>query len=424
MLRVILTCTVAALVAAQQPVVGQPAPVAPELSPGVSWEPHGPFTRAVGLRRLNAAELKIAKERYDAFYRAFVASAHFRTPIVASRLVASAATIDAPSASNGARGPVLLQGILPYWSAPRDVRRLPNGVLTPKLGGAHDLIYFELNAVPRADVLEDRATYGDYSRGVITESPTGYFAMPKELGTLGGGVVFSDQLVFTRDGRSVLAPAPLGPLLDIEIARLESIVKMNAEVERDRLAQAEASLAPDKVEERRAKRAAIWGRETPAPAVLAKRLADAHASDVAEVERVRRDVAPLAVPNPKHRTSGAQLALATLQRLAASLDAAGRAQPACARTDRDFLTNLAVRFEPVGSTPDCVPMVRIRDDLLDPKRPLTEVQVMSVFFRGSRCGEVLSGQKPLQPLGRCGFAVPLLREMDWAIVRGALAWPQ
>ncbi|MDX2183467.1 MAG: hypothetical protein SFW08_05720 [Gemmatimonadaceae bacterium] len=409
--------------AGSTPVLAQSAPVGPELSPGVSWEPHGPYTRAVGMRRLNEAEVKLAKSRSDGFYKAFISSVHFRTPKDRAHLVVSAASIDAPDMRNGARSPVLLLGVGAYWSVPRDVRRLKGGILAPKLGGAHDLQFFYPNRVPTAEELEDRFTFPDFSRHVVGQTPKGYFAQPKEFGTIGGGSVFADVLVFTRDGRSVLEPAPLGALLDIEIARLDTIVRQNADIERDRLAEAEASLAPDQVEARRAKREAVWKRETPNAQVLAKRLADAHRSDLAEVERVRRDVAPLAVPNPRHRTSGPQLALATLRRLAASLDAAGRAQPACARKDPEFISSAAVRFEPLGSTPDCVPMVKVRDDLLDPKRPMSDVQLMTVPFSAARCGEMLGGVRPYVEGGRCGYAVPLLREMDWGLLRQALGWP-
>jgi hypothetical protein len=82
-----------------------------------------------------------------------------------------------------------------------------------------------------------------------------------------------------------------------------------------------------------------------------------------------------------------------------------------------------VRFVVAGTAPNCVPMVQVRSDLLDPRRPLEEVQLLAVFFRGSLCGELLAGSPPPSSAGRCGYGVPLLREMDWSLVRRTLGWP-
>jgi hypothetical protein len=399
------------------------APITPQLSPGVSWEPYGPLTRPVGLRRLNPAEVALAKQRYDGLYAAFTASEHFRTPRDRVHMVTSSAAIQAPAPDNLARSPVLQQSITAYWTVPRDVIRLPSGILTPKLGGAHELVYVELNRVPPADLLEDRRAHGDFSRGVDSGRHGGFFVMPRVMGTLGGGTVYADEIVLTRDGRSLLVPAPLGALLDLEIARLTEMVRLNERIEADRRAEAEAMMSPDKVAERRMRREQIWGRETRDPAQLAQRLDAAHASDIAEAERLRRDAELPATPDPRHRSWGPKLALEALQRQAAALDATARAQPACARKDPAFLGNASVRFDAAGSAADCLPMVQVRDDVLDPTRPLTEVQVLTVSFVGSRCGEVIGGQRPLPSAGRCGYGVPLLREMDWAAARRALGWP-
>jgi hypothetical protein len=401
----------------------QPAPIEPQLSPGVSWEPYGPLTRPVGLRRLNAAELALARQRYDGFYAAFKASEHFRTPRDRVHMVTSSAAIEPPGENNRGRGPLLQQSITAYWTVPRDVNRLPSGILTPKMGGAHELVYFELNRLPRADLLEDRATYGDYSRGVASGRHGGFFAQPRTMGPLGGGTVYADEIVLTRDGRSVLVPAPLGPLLELEITRLAEIVRNNERIEADRRVEAEAMMAADKVAERRARREAIWGRETRDPAALARRLDASHASDIAEAERLRRDAELPAQPDPRHRSWGPRLALEAAKGLAASLDAAGRQQPACAYKEPGTLSLAAPRFAAAGSRPDCVPMVQVRDDVLDATRPLEEVQVLTVSFVGSRCGEVIGGLRPLPTAGRCGHGVPLLREMDWAAVRRAMGWP-
>jgi hypothetical protein len=399
------------------------ANVGAELSPGVAWEPHGPDTRAVGLRRLNAAEVRLAQQRAAGFYAAFVASPSFRTPRERAHLVTSAAAIDRPMEGNRYVAPILRQGINAYWTVPRDVRRKPDGVLTPVLGGGHDILNFEINEVPRADQLEDRATAGDFSRGVVARGHGGYFAQPRVLGQIGGGTVYADAIVFTRDGSSVLAPAPIGALLDIEIERLAKHVADTERGSAERIRNAEASLAPEQVAERRAKREQAWSRETRDPALLAQRLDAAHRSDLAGVEQTRREFAIPAQPDPRHRYWGPKLALDAAQKLSAALGAAGRNQPACGRVEPGFSGSYAVRYEVAGAAANCVPMVQVRADLLDPKRPLEDVQLVLADFRGSTCGEVLMGVRAMPNGGGCFHAASLLREMDWAIARKALGWP-
>ena len=74
----------------------------------------------------------------------------------------------------------------------------------------------------------------------------------------------------------------------------------------------------------------------------------------------------------------------------------------------------------------CVPMAQVRKDLVDPGRPTSEVQLLTVWFRESQCGAKWNEPPPATPSGRgnlCDGAIPLLREMDWAAVRRAFDWP-
>ena len=68
----------------------------------------------------------------------------------------------------------------------------------------------------------------------------------------------------------------------------------------------------------------------------------------------------------------------------------------------------------------CEHMVKIREDLVDPRRP-SEVQLLTVWMSESPCGEQWVGKPPLQS-NRCDVAVPLLREIDWAAMRAAMGW--
>ena len=411
----LLTCVAASAGAQTQ---AASAPIGAEWSTGVAWEPHGPGP--VGLRRLTPAELRLAQQRAAGAHAAFAAALSFRTPVDRAHLVTSDAGIEPATGSD--RRPVLRQDITAYFTVPRDARRRANGVLAPKLGGAHDLVYFVLNTVPTADQFVDRATAGDFSRGVQPRMMGGVFAAPRLLDTLAGGFVYADLLVFTRDGRSPLEPAPIGPLLDVEIPRLQVIVSDAERASAERIREAEASLAPDAVAERRAKRDSVWRRETPDPAVLTQRLDAAHRSDVASVEETRRQFAIPATPDPLHRYWGPRLALDAARALADSLGPEGRTRPACGWTQGETDRSDAVRYAVVGTRDACVPMMRVREDLIDPTRPLTEVQLFIVTFRGSNCGEMLAGVTAYAAGGRCGYGVPLLRELDWAALRSAFGW--
>ncbi|MFO0297306.1 MAG: hypothetical protein ACK537_06890 [Pseudomonadota bacterium] len=399
------------------------ADVGVESSPGVAWMAHGPDTRAVGARPLSAAEVRLAQQRAAGFHAAFRASASFRTPRDRAHLVTSSAAIEPSSASNRARAPILQQSITAYWTVPRDARRRPDGVLTPLLGGAHDLVYFETNRVPRADQLVDRATEGDFTRGVTVRGHGGFFAQPRVLGQLGGGTVFADVVVLSRDGSGVLEPAPIGALLDFEIERLQGVVAQTEQASGERIKEAEDQMTPARVAERRAARELAWQRETRDPVLLAQRLDAAHRTDLTALERTRKDFAIPAQPDPRHRYWAPKLALDAARTLAASLTPDGRAQPACGLVEPGHLGAYGVRFVVAGTAPNCVPMVQVRSDLLDPRRPLEEVQLLAVFFRGSLCGELLAGSPPPSSAGRCGNGVPLLREMDWSLVRRTLGWP-
>lgn len=402
-----------AAAAAQQPPAA--APVGEEMSPGVAWNPHGPDTRAPGLRRLTPSELALAQRRAGQVYELVQATPSFRRTPGHATLFAATAAIEPPG--------VLQLDLIPTWSSPRDVRRRVDGVLAPVLGGGHVMIWLRTNVVPRADQLLDRATAGDYSRGVSEGRHGGSFAMPRVLGELGGGTVYAQMIVFTRDGRSVLVPTPIGTLLDGEIARLQQEVATAERASAERVRQAEASMTPQAVGERRARREAAWQRETRDPAQLARRLDAAHATDEADLQRTRREFSIPPQPDPRHRYWAPKLALDAAQALAATLDAAGRQQPACARSEPGFAPGHAVRFDVAGRAAGCVPMVQVRDDLLDPRRPTSDVQLLTVWFSGELCGEYgAADARPLPAGGRCGFGVRLLRELDWAAARRALDW--
>jgi hypothetical protein len=189
--------------------------------------------------------------------------------------------------------------------------------------------------------------------------------------------------------------------------------------------QLEASTTPQAITERRARREERFRKDrSRADAETMAREIDAAArSDEFDY---RRQKERLAVPPTRHPPSvqwGPRLALEAHEQRLAALDAAGRSAAACGRADPAFAIDNQVHYELASAgSADGVPMVRLRRDLIDRKRPITEVQLMTVWFRESRCGEALVKDMRIDPRSACANFVPLLRETDWAAARRAIGW--
>jgi hypothetical protein len=388
---------------------------APQMSPIVTFDPDGERGRPPTARALSAAELALARTRAAAVYDAVKVTPGFREAREHSTLVTSWATV--------APGRAVEQDFTVYWSAPKDVRPRADGSLWPLLGGAHRMLYLTTNRVPAASKLVDRATRGNFGRDAASHGlPVEAFAMPRVLGEAGGGTVYADMIVFTRDGRSALEPAPLGPLLDAEARRLRKLVVDQEAGFAGSLRELEASMTPPAIAARRAKREERWKSETRDPIALTQRLDAAERTDASDYARQQERLSAPPSRDPKSVWWGPRLALEAAQTRLAALDVAGRAGPACGRVDPAFSSGNEVRYEPAaGAPPDCVPMVQVRPDLLDAKRPGSEVQLFTVWSRESLCGVPFATGQPPQR-GPCENVVPLLREIDWAALRRALGW--
>lgn len=388
---------------------------APQMSPIVTFDPDREGSRPPTARPLTPAELKLARERADAVYDAVKATPGFRAPGEFSTLMTSWATVSPRRAVE--------QDFTVYWSSPKDVRPRADGSLWPVLGGAHRLLYLTTNRVPAASRLIDRATRGNFGRDAGRHGlPFEAFAMPRVLREAGGGTVYADMIVFTRDGRSALDPAPLGPLLEAEMQRLRKLVIDQEAGIAASLREIEASMTAAAIGARRAKRAERWKAETRDPLALAQRLDAAERTDESDYARQKERMSAPASRDPKSVWWGPRLALEAVQARLTALDAAGRAAPACGRVDAAFSSGNEVRYEPAAGAPtECVPMVQVRRDLLDTKRPTSEAQLFTVWSRESFCGVPFATGQPPQR-GTCENVVPLLREIDWAALRRALGW--
>jgi hypothetical protein len=318
------------------------------------------------------------------------------------------------------RAGILEEHLIVYWTVPRDVRVTKTGELHPKLGGAHVMLYFEIN-MPR-DFGMSRSNSWTHLEAGEPDTPAHrvYFPMPETYGEIGGGVVYDDAIVITRDGSSPFAPAPAGALLEIEIARhRKRIVEGDALAKRG-LAELEASMAPEAIAARREKRAKAWGKPGGNQERLRTELDAAARTDEDSARRERERFSPPATRDPKSVYWSHRLALEALEAKLASLDAAGRAAAACVSTDARFGSGTDLRVNLVANAPrSCAPMVYRRPDLVDRARP-TEPSVLYAWWSGRTCGEWWA--KPLPVQDQCGRMLSLLHDMDWGLARKALGW--
>ena len=151
-------------------------PVGVEMSPAVTWDPYNEVRQTTAAGSLTAADVKLARERAARMFEVVKLVPSFNRPTDRTTLMTSKVRKDS--------GAVVNQSFTPYWSSPSSVRRGKDGVLMPVLGGVHSLLYFQTNVAPDGGKLMDGAT---------------------------------------RDGRSALVPAPIGTLLQIEVARLTKL---------------------------------------------------------------------------------------------------------------------------------------------------------------------------------------------------------
>lgn len=289
-----------------------PPPLTPQMSPIVTWDPDRNGSRPPTQRALNAAELKVARARADRFYDVVKATPSFSTPSRHVTLVTAW-----PTVWDGA----VRDGFNVYWSEPRDVLKRTDGSLWPKLGGAHTIAIVETNTPPTPPKLEDRATRGNFTRRLQAENPLeGAFAEPRAFGQVGGGTFYNEMLVITRDGRSVLEPAPVGPLLEGEIARFTRLIaQMDTETRRS-LEELEASMTPQAKADRRARRADRWKTQFRNPTTLASELDAADRTDESDYQRQKERLTPPAARDPKSVYWGPRLATEAIEQRLASLD--------------------------------------------------------------------------------------------------------
>ncbi len=402
--------------AAAVTVPGQPVP-GPGMSPIVTWDPesvYGGVARPATVRPMTPGELKLSRERAEALYQALKAVPVFASPQRHATFMTSWAHLEP--------GPVLQQKFVVYWGDPRDTRRRADGAYFGVMGGALELLFIETNRVPLGDKLGAEGR-NDFDRAIQERGrDVALYAEPRAWGQAGGGTFYGSYWVATRDGRPALGPVPLALLLEMDIAQLKKRV---ADTERGfaaSLRELEASMTPEAVAARRAKRERIWARETKDPAAMAKRLDAAERTDQFDYERQLARLSPPPTPDVQSPHWKARLALQALEQTLAGLDAAGRNAPACGTLDPAFGTDMAVRWHAMGAgaPADCQPMVRLRADLITPGKP-EEVRLVTAWLRHANCGKAWDATAQDNV---CSRITTTLRGLDWAAVRRSLGWKE
>ena len=184
-------------------------------------------------------------------------------------------------------------------------------------------------------------------------------------------------------------------------------------------------MTAEAVARRRAKREAAWAREARDPAAMARRLDAAERTDESDYQRQKERLGVPAVRDPKSVYWGPRLLLQALEAQAATLDAAARQAAACGSIDPAFGSDgtLNVRYVALaGAGPGCVPMVQQRTDLVDPRRPHTEVQLLWVNFIDRGCGEHSSRPDAAVAENTCSRFNATLARLDWPALLKALGW--
>jgi len=395
------------------------AQVDPGMSPIVTWDPeivYGGVGRTPTTRPLAAAELATAKRRAGQFFDVLKAVPAFSQPTTTATYLTSWAVV------NDSR--LVEQQFIAYASNPRDVRRRADGALWGVMGGVHQLLFMYTNRAPNAANMTERE-HSAFTRLVDVGGPTrGFFVQPRLVAEVGGGQLYGSYLIITRDGQPALAPAPIGTLLEADIAFQRKTIADQERGWAHSLRELEASMTPEAITARRAKREAHWQKETRDPAALAKRLDAAARTDEADTQRQRERMSAAATQDPRSVYWGPRLALQALEQQLAKLDATGRQAGACGWRDTAFHPGQDVRWAVSGTgTPaNCLPMAQIRSDLLAGASRPDEVRIFIAWLSEDHCGLAWEGETRPRTSLRCAHHLPLLRGIDWAALRKSWGW--
>jgi hypothetical protein len=330
---------------------------------------------------------------------------------------------DLPSPLTPAALPVHFEaGFYPFYLADT----LRNGNYVQVTGGETEGIYFVFNRLPGP---QKQAIIAQENQG--DRAPIPFFTRPSARTAFAGyPVLDAQELVITRPGRDPYAPVPYGRALR---AALPELLKDKTTAEQ-RLASLKATeaetLAPAYEQAMRdhfeKQSGALCSTN---PQRYSNRLQNMERELAYNRDKARQDANPQRDPagnwywHPLDAHADAQ------QRLAA-LTPAEAAAPACFLPAPQEQGRYALRGRilPLGSAPDCQPLVMQNFAYFDPKLPrhLPQILVVSQF---GRCFDVQDDQllprrlpaQSLAPPQGCYRHVPIWQALDWKQIAALLA---
>lgn len=247
--------------------------------------------------------------------------------------------------------------------------------------------------------------------GLYADGELEYFLEPQKDGELAGVPVYGDTLVIARPGVALWKPVSMGQALQALLPAYKSAADTaTAGIEGTQKAYADF-MSPAAADKRRQEVAAQ--RDAGAEA-------NAHKLEIMQRrwEEDARKAAETAANDPKHREPVD--AYKNAQSRLASLDAAGQAAPACIIVGPGRSPDSDWRVVPLG-TPNCRALVTRNPELLDGKRPRSELQVL-YLSELTKVNRWLDDKKFLrnQP-GDCVAMAKILRQADWKQLGSLLA---
>ncbi len=251
--------------------------------------------------------------------------------------------------------------------------------------------------------------------GTVYEDAEGsFFLEPKKSGDLGGLPVFDDVLVVARPGAPLWVPVSTERVLKFLLPEYRRAADGAVQYVKSRQKAYEDFMSPEAQDKRRREAQALRAAGGASAEDNARRL---------EVKQRRweddaRKDAEAAATDPKWLAPLESYQRA--QSMLATLDAPGRAAPACVAIGSTQGHRSDWKLVPTG-TPGCRPMVRANPGLLDARLPRSALQIM--YARNiTDCNRFLDEMKHLRENpGDCVAMAQLLRQIDWQQLAGLLA---
>lgn len=380
----------------------------------VIWEPDPPAAYGASERPLTDSEITLVRRRAEQIASALRSTRSLRDVAAEQFGIVTTARLDAASTA-------IQQRITLYVSSKSPLWRHSDTDLSFVRWAADEVLSIELNW--RADPAAFVETPALQPLVRQLEPPAGETVFPvTDAGSFGQAKLFANVIVMTPAGRPVVIPAPFGPVLDVELQRVQQRLAQMKRTRDDMQQRIDRLSDPRSVFERRRERELALARmprfAQPHPRTLEERearLDEMHREDLRHIDTLR------AFLNPD-LDRDARSALQAVETTLANLDATGRSRQACGRIDQTLDQDFRVRWSATGEIPECHPMWRMDPDLLTAARTAGQVKLAAVRLRAKSCVNSLARSLDASISGTCAASIAILRELDWKAIDHALGW--